>query len=317
MFMPTVFITGATGFIGRALCVKMLENGWNVSGTYRDVSGDKLPAGVKGIKIGTIENYDKAYEDLRLVDAVIHLAGRAHMINDKVIDPLSAYRSINVGGTECLARGAAKAGVKKFIFISSIKVNCESSQLPCTEKDLPMPGDPYGVSKYEAEEVLKTVASETGIKIIILRLPLVYGPGVKANFGNLIKLVASGIPLPLKNIHNRRSLIYIGNLTDAIFTSVVNPKAENETFMVSDCIDLSTPDLIRSIAAVMGRKAFLFPFPTILLKALGQISGKSRVIDRLAGSLFADTQKIRDVLGWRPPFTIEEGIRQTVRSFKS
>lgn len=315
--MRTVFITGATGFIGQALCVKMLEKGWRVAGAFREKSssGD-LPAGVEGVQIEDIENYYDAHKNLEGIDALIHLAGRAHVMNDAAIDPLGIFRKINVVGTERLARAAAKAGVKKFIFVSSIKVNGESSQVPYTEKDVPMPREPYGVSKYEAEQALKSVAAETGIKTVILRPTLVYGPGVKANFESLIKLVARGLPLPLKNIHNRRSFIYLGNLTDAIFASVVHPKADGETFIVSDCMDISTPDLIRLIASAMGKKDALFSLPPILLKALAKIVGKGEEMERLVGSLFVDTRKIRKLLDWKPPFTLEEGIKETVRGIE-
>jgi len=315
--MPTVFITGATGFIGRALCVKMLEKGWTVLGAFRNKSsGGNLPVGVEGIQIENIENYDNAHKDLEGVDTVIHLAGRAHVMNDTAIDRLDVFNKINVVGTERLARTAAMKGVKKFIFLSSIKVNGESSSSPYSEKDAPMPQDPYGVSKYEAEQVLKGVAAKTGLREVILRPPLVYGPGVKANFYSLIKLVASGLPLPLEGIHNCRSFIYIGNLVDAIFTSVIHHKAAGETFMVSDCKDISTPDLIRLIASAMGKRASLFSLSPVLLKASAKIIGKSEEIERLIGSLFVDTGKIRELLGWEPPFTLEEGIEETIRCYR-
>ncbi len=311
--MQTVFITGATGFIGRALCVRMLEKGWRVLGTFREKSFDRtLPAGVDGIQIEDIENCDYVRRELEGVDTLIHLAGRAHVMNDTASDPFGVFRKINVVGTERLARAAARAGVRKFIFVSSIKVNGESSQIPYTEKDVPAPQDPYGVSKYEAEQALQDIAAKTGIKTVILRPPLVYGPGVRANFETLIKLVARTLPLPLKNIYNRRSFIYLGNLTDAIFTSVVNPKADGEIFMVSDCRDISTPDLVRLIASAMGRKAALFSLPPALLRTLARVVGKGEELERLTGSLFVDTGKIMGVLNWKPPFTLEEGIKETV-----
>ncbi len=312
--MPTVFITGATGFVGRALCIKMLENGWRVLGAFRkNGSGGNLPAGVEGVKIEAIEDYDGGYKDLERVDVVIHLAGRAHVMNGAAIDRIDLFRRINVFGTERLARTAAKAGVKRFIFISSVKVNGESSRLPCAEKDVPMPGDPYGVSKYEAEQALKRVSNETGLKIVILRPPLVYGAGVKANFGSLIKLVRAWIPLPLGGINNRRSFIYIGNLVDAIFICAIHPKAEGETFMVSDCKDVSTPELIRLIAYAMGKKVVLFSLPSTLLIALAKVAGKGEIAERLTNSLFVDTSKIKELLGWEPPFTIEKGIEENVK----
>ena len=314
IFMPTVFITGATGFIGRTLCVKMLDSGWRVLGAFRkNFSGGTLPERMKGIQIEAIENYNDADRDFEGVDTVIHLAGRAHVMNDTVIDSLDVFRRINVAGTERLARAAARAGVKKFIFISSIKVNGESSQSPYTEKDMPAPKDPYGISKYEAEQALTSIAAETGLKMVILRPPLVYGPGVKANFKSLIRIVTSGLPLPFKSTHNRRSFIYLGNLTDAIFTSVVHSKAAGETFLVSDGQDVSTPDLIKMIACAMNKKVVLFSLQPSILKALCKIVGKTEELEKLTGSLLVDSSKIRNLLSWKPPFTLEEGIRETVR----
>lgn len=315
--MSTVLITGATGFIGRSLCAKMLGKGWKVKGTFR-VNDDShmLPAGVEGVKVGSIEDFNNVFSGLGRVDAVVHLAGRAHVMSDSSADELELFRKINVSGTDILARAAAKAGVTKFIFISSLKANGEESPLLYTEKDIPAPKDPYGMSKYEAEIALKKISAETGLKIVILRPPLVYGPGVKANFKELIKMVQIGVPLPLKGVHNIRSLIYLENLTDVIFTCMVDPKAIGETFMVSDGRDISTPDLIRMIADAMHKKAIMFSAPKFILRALAKISGKERELRRLTGSLYVSTEKIKRLLGWKPPFTLKEGIENTVRSYK-
>lgn len=315
--MPTVFITGATGFIGRALCVRMLDSGWRVLGAWRkNVSRANLPARVEGVQIETIENYNDDTGALKGVDTIIHLAARAHVMNDGLSSSLDIFRRINVVGTQRLAYAAARAGVKKFIFISSIKVNGESSPVPYTENDLPAPEDAYGISKYEAEQALAVIAAETGLKTVIIRPPLVYGPGVKANFENLIKLAASGLPLPFKSIHNRRSFIYLGNLIDAIFTGVINPKAEGETFLVNDGQDISTPDLIKMLAAALDKKVALFPLHSAILNGLFKIVGKSDELEKLTGSLFVDSSKIRNLLGWKPPFTLKEGIKETIKYYK-
>jgi len=208
---------------------------------------------------------------------------------------------------------AAKAGVKRFIFISSVKVNGEGSQVSYTENDTPAPQDAYGVSKREAEDLLVRIAVETGLQVVILRCPLVYGPGVKANFKNLIKLANSGLPLPFKGINNRRSFLYIGNLVDAINTCITHPLAVGETFLVSDGQDVSTPDLIKMIVSAMNKKAVLFSLHPNILKVLCKIAGKSEELEKLTGSLLVDSSKIRNLLGWRPPFTLEEGIRETVK----
>ncbi len=316
--MPTVFVTGATGFIGRALCAKMLENGWSVRGAFQKKSTvNLLPAGVRGVYLGQIENCSFRDQDFAGVDTVIHLAARVHIMNDPAAEPINVFRKVNVLGTQRLARMATLAGVKRFIFISSVKVNGEGRLLPYTENDFLEPQDAYGISKREAEDSLVSIAAETGFQVVILRLPLVYGPGVKANFKNLIKIAGIGLPLPFKGVNNRRSFIYLGNLVDAIITCVVHPRAAGEVFMVSDGQDVSTPDLIKIISSAIGKRAALFYLSPVFLKALAKIIGKSGEIERLLGSLFIDTGKIRNLLGWKPPFTLEEGIKETVKYYKS
>ena len=316
--MLTVFITGATGFIGHTLCTKMLENGWKVRGTFRKESNiNTLPAGVEGVRIDAIENYNFRDSDFAGVDTVIHLAARVHIINDSAVDSLDAFRKVNVLGTERLARTVAKAGVKKFIFISSVKVNGEGASRPYTENDIPEPQDAYGISKREAEDSLACIAAETGLQTVILRLPLVYGPGVKANFKNLIKISGSRLPLPFKGINNQRSFIYLGNLVDAIITCITHQLATGETFMVSDSQDISTPDLIKIIACAMNKKPVLFSLHPDILKALCKIIGKGEEAEKLTGTLLVDSSKIRNLLGWKPPFTLEGGIKETVKHYKS
>ena len=310
--MATVFITGATGFIGRAMCAKMLENGWRVKGAFRDESINALPPGVEGVHLDLTEFSDFREQDFFGVEAVIHLAARTHIINETSAHDLSAFRKVNVLGTERLVRIAVKSGVRKFIFISSVKVNGEGSDFAYSEENAPAPEDPYGISKREAEDLLVRLAAETGLETVVLRPPLVYGLGVRANFNDLIKLAGSGLPLPFKGIKNQRSFIYLGNLVDAIFTSVNHPKSRGETFMVSDGFDLSTSDLVKRIGAAMGKKPVLFSLHPGVLKALCKITGKAEEVDKLTRSLFVDIGKIRDRLGWKPPFSLEEGIRETV-----
>lgn len=310
----TALVTGATGFIGQALCGKMLQSGWQVKAAFRKTSlVSNLPKGAERVFLGPLEEGVFNERDFAGIDTVIHLAGRAHVMNDSSVDQLEVFRKVNVSGTERLARIAAKAGVNKFIFISSVKVNGERCDLPYSEKDIPHPQDAYGISKREAEEALVCIAAQTGLKTVILRPPLVYGPGVKANFRNLVTLINSGIPLPFASINNRLSLIYLDNLIDAILTVAVDPSAIGETFMVSDGQDVSTPDLIGKIACAMKKKVILFSLRPGILKALCKIIGKAEELEKLTGSLFVDSSKIRNLLGWKPPFTLEEGIRETVK----
>ncbi|MDD5120690.1 MAG: NAD-dependent epimerase/dehydratase family protein [Candidatus Omnitrophica bacterium] len=315
--MNKVFVTGANGFIGSALCVKMLENGYRLKAAFRGkVNPFGLLAGIEAVCMESIETCDKYYQDLEGVDTVIHLAACAHM--DKGISgtSLEDFRKVNVLGTERLARMAIKAKVKRFIFISSVKVHGEGGLRSYTEKDALMPEDAYGISKMEAEAVLVSLASGTGLQTVILRPPLVYGPGVKANFKSLIKIASSGMPLPFKGINNRRSFIYLDNLVDAIITCVEHPLAAGEVFMVSDGEDISTPFLMEMIATAMNKKRVLFSLHPVLLRVLCNIAGKGRDMGKLAGSLVVDSSKIRNRLGWKPPFTVKEGIKETVKYYK-
>ncbi len=232
-------------------------------------------------------------------------------------DPLAAYRQVNVEGTECLARQAAAKGVQRLVFLSSVKVLGEETDVPYSEQNLPGPQDPYGVSKLEAENILQQIAEETGLEVVIIRPPLVYGPGVKANFRKLLGMIQRGLPLPFAGINNRRSLIYLGNLIDVIITCATHPKAAGNTFMVSDGEDISTPELIRRIAHALGVSARLFPVPLSLMRLAGKLVGRSAAVNRLTGSLTVDSSKIRRELGWEPPFTMEEGLRETAEWFKS
>jgi nucleoside-diphosphate-sugar epimerase len=233
-------------------------------------------------------------------------------MRDSAADPLEEFRKVNVLWTAALAEAAAISGVKRFIFLSSIKVHGERSPHPFTEQDTPAPLDPYSISKLEAEEKLKEVGAATGMEIVVLRPPLVYGEGVRANFLSLLRLVEKGFPLPLSSIDNQRSMIYRENLVDALCLCLDHPDAANQTFLVSDGIDFSTPELIRMIATQMRKGSHLFPFPQKILRSLLVAAGRENVYERLCGDLAADTSKIQSVLGWSPPFSREQGIRNTV-----
>ena len=312
--MNSVLITGAGGFIGRALCAKILAKGWQVRGTLRSESdANRLPDGVETVPIRSIDSDTKWDDALAGIDTVVHLAARVHVMDDVSSDQLAEYRKVNVEGTKCLAVEAANAGIKRFIYISSIKVNGEGRAAAYTEDDEVSPQDDYGVSKWEAEQELHKIADKTDLETVILRPPLVYGPGVKANFLRLVKLIKIGIPIPFGCIINRRSLIYIGNLIDTIITCMTNSNAAGKTYLVSDGEDVSTPELIRRIGVASERRTLLLPVPVWIIKIAGKIVGKSNEVERLVGSLTVDISKICKELEWEPPYTIEHGLRETAK----
>lgn len=254
------------------------------------------------------------------VDQIVHLAARVHVMNDKSSDPLTEFRRVNVDGTANLARQAAAAGVRRFVYLSSIKVNGEFTQegRPFTADDVPAPEDPYGVSKHEAEKLLRQIATETGMEVVIIRPPLGYGPGVKANFESMMRWLARGVPLPLAAVtHNRRSLVALNNLVDLIMTCLSHPAAANQTFLVSDGEDLSTADLLRRMGAALGHPARLFYMPPSVLKLGAQVVNKPGIYQRLCGSLQLDITKTRRLLGWTPPVSVDEGIRCTAEGFRA
>ncbi|PKL52489.1 MAG: NAD-dependent dehydratase [Nitrospira bacterium HGW-Nitrospira-1] len=317
--MRSALITGVTGFAGNALARKMAASGWQVRGTIRSVKqAATLSDGIEVVQIKSIGAGIDWSDALAGVDTVVHLAARVHVMKDTATDPLTAFREVNVAGTERLARMAAKTGVKRFIFLSTVKVNGEiTGDVPFSESDIPNPEGYYAISKWEAELILHRIAQKTRLQVVILRLPLVYGTGVKANFLRLLDMVNKNIPSPLSMVNNRRSFIYIGNLVDAIIRCIEHPNAANQTYLVSDGQDVSTPELIRMISCAMGKKARLFPCPLSLLKMIGKIIGKSAEIERLTGSLQIDSAKIRRELSWTPPFTMEQGLKMTADWFIS
>lgn len=306
-----ILVTGATGFLGRALMLALTQRRMSAVGTVR--LSAPTEADRQNIEcIGELNATTDWSSVLAGVQVVIHTAARAHIMNDEVLDPLTEYRRINVQGTLALARQAAEAGVKRFIFISSIKVNGESTSLgsPYRADDAPAPQDFYGISKLEAERGLMQLATETGMEIVIIRPPLVYGPGVKGNFASMMQLVEKGMPLPLGAVHNMRSLVGIDNLVDLIIRCIEHPAATNQVFLAGDGEDTSTTELLRGVGKAMGRPARLIPVPAGMLQFGATLLGKKVMAQRLLGSLQVDIGKTCELLGWKPPYTVEEGLRR-------
>ena len=316
--MHRILVTGAAGFVGRALCRELMARGEIVRAAVRKEKSERhLPVECEVAVVGEIGAATDWSTAVGSVDVVIHLAARVHVMRETAGDALAAFREVNVAGTERLARVAAINGIKRLVYVSSIKVNGESTDGdPFTEEDAPFPQDPYGISKFEAELALHRVAHETGLEIVIVRPPLVYGPGVGGNFWRLLKLVERGIPLPLASAENRRSMIYLGNIVDALIVCTSHPDAAGKTFLVSDGEDISTSQLIRKLARQMGKPSYLWPFPPTLLRLLGRFVGKFDEVDRLVGSLVIDSSKIRRELGWTSPFSMEQGLAETVGWFQ-
>lgn len=311
-----VLITGGNGFIGKALCQSLLHDGYSVRTAVRSKSNSSCSQENSfTIQVGEIDSKTDWTDALQGIDTVIHLAARVHVMQDISNDPLSAFRCVNVDGTARLAQQAVSAGVKRLIYMSSVKVNGEESPNAYTEKDRPSPRDAYAISKWEAEQILRQIAAKTGLEVVTIRPPLVYGPEVRANFLQLIRIVNRGIPLPLAGVNNRRSLIYIENLVDAIVACVSRPEAAGQTYMVSDGTDVSTPELIRRIASSLGKTARLLPCPKNMMRLASKLIGKSAAVERLLGSLTVDPSKIRHQLGWKAPYTIDQGLRKTAEWF--
>ena len=321
-----MLVTGANGFVGNALVAASQQNAHSVRRALRNKGEEEGDA----VAVGDINGHTDWAEALRDIDVVIHLAARVHVMHESAADPLAAFREVNVQGTENLARQAAAGGVKRLVYVSSIKVNGESTLSPgpspvngggvqniFTELDIPAPQDPYGISKWEAEQALHRVAAETGLEIVIVRPPLVYGAGVKGNFAQMLKVLDRGIPLPFASVHNRRSLIHGGNLADALIACATHPAAAGQTYLVSDGDDVSTPELLRRLGAELGRPARLFPCSPALLRFAGRLTGKSAQIERLLGSLQVDSARIRRELDWHPPYTLQQGLQGTAEWYRA
>ena len=312
---PQLLITGVTGFVGKAVCEQAARHGFAVKGALR-IRGEMLSC-IEPFVVGEINVATDWGSALRDVNAVIHLAARVHVMHDTAADPLTAFRAVNVEGTLNLARQAAAAGVRRFVFVSSIKVNGESTRpgQPFTAGDVPAPLDAYGVSKMEAEQGLRELSAQTGMKVVIIRSPLVYGPGVKANFAAMMRWLNRGVPSPLGAIHNQRSLVALDNLVDLIVTCLTHPAAANQTFLVSDGEDVSTTELLRRMGRAMGCSARLIPVPASWLKLAATLVGKQDMAQRLCSSLQVDIAKTRDLLGWRPPLSLDQGLKKAAEGY--
>ncbi|MEK9141282.1 MAG: NAD-dependent epimerase/dehydratase family protein [Nitrospirota bacterium] len=317
-----ILVTGANGFVGSALCRLLQDSGCPVRGAVRETarcsSHDRSTHdGIEWVVLHDQSGEEETRQKLRGVEVIVHLAARVHVMTDTSADPLHAFRKVNVAWTERLARAATAEGVRRFVYMSSIKVNGEQSMVPFTERDSPNPQDPYGLSKWEAEQALATVSSQTGLETVVIRSPLVYGPGVGGNFLQLLHVLGKGIPLPLAGVENRRSLVYRENLVDALSRCVHDKVATGQTYLVSDGEDLSTPELIRRLGKALGVSVRLWPLPFSILGGIGQLIGKQLVVDRLLTSLPVDSSKIRKELDWHPPFSVDQGLDATVTWFRA
>ena len=310
-----ILITGATGFIGTQLSETLANSGHQVRATARSVAPNSSTT--REIVTCDLESADNLDHLTTGCDAIVHLAGRAHVMADDPATSESLYRSANVDVTKKLAQSASRTGVKRIILMSSVKVNGESTTIdsPFTSQNTPNPQDPYGRSKTQAEQALWEVSSTSGLEGVVIRPPLVYGPGVRANFASLIGIVNRGIPLPLGSIQNKRSFVSIDNLINCIATALQSSNASGQTFLVSDGNDLSTPELIRSIASALHKSPMLIPFPPALLKLATTTAGKRSAYDRLCGSLTVDIALTKQNLSWTPPFTVQDSLQRTVDAF--
>lgn len=310
-----ILLTGATGFVGSALLadLKRLPDFQVVSAVRSTVS----PLCDDVVVVGNIDGSTNYSSTLNGVNVVVHAAARAHVVRDEAVDPLTEFCKVNVDGTLNLATQAVAAGVKRFIFISSIGVHGLNSSRPFKEADSEAPHDAYAISKYEAEQGLRKLATETGLQVVIIRPPLVYGGAAPGNFKSLINLASKSVPLPFGSVNNKRSMVYVGNLVDLIVRCILHPSAANETFLVSDGEDVSLRSLLTMMRSAMGRSACLVPVPVELFKLAGALTGKRGVVDRLVGDLQVDSSKARSLLGWVPPYTVEQGIAATVADFMS
>ena len=309
-----VLVTGANGFVGRAVCSHLSSIGTDVVAAVRRESA-KVPPDVSRVLVDQARGDSMWDAALAEASGVVHLAARVHVMKEVAANPLEEFRRVNVEGTVRLARRAAGAGIRRFVFVSSLKVNGEERDSPYTPEDQPAPEDAYAQSKWEAEQELRAVERQTGMEVAIVRPPLVYGPGVGANFLKLMETVRKGTPLPFASIRNRRSLVFVGNLADALAACLTRPAAAGQTFLVSDGHDVSTPELIRMVGEAMQAPVRLLPLPPACLRLAGRLAGRQQEIARLTGSLTVDTRAIRQQLEWDPPFSLHDGLAVTAADY--
>jgi nucleoside-diphosphate-sugar epimerase len=312
--VTTICVTGASGLVGAALCDGLHARGFVVRGVVRLSYSAVSASGIEQTAVGNLDAATDWSSALASVDCVIHCAARAHVMHETEADALAAYRAVNTAGTRRLAEQAAAAGVRRFVFLSSIGVNGVVTQRShrFARNDEPNPVGDYAISKWEAEQALWQISKQTGPEVVVVRPPLVYGPGVKGNFLRLLHLIDKGLPLPLGAIKNLRSFVGLDNLVDLLIRCVDHPAAAGQTFLVSDGQDISTPDLIRTLARLMNKPARLWPVPVPLLRAAGSLTGKRKEVDRLVGSLRVDSKHTQDILGWSPPVSLEAGLQKMV-----
>ena len=313
--MKKILVTGASGFVGQALCSTLVAHGHVVRAAVRSVGSMPSADGLDVVVVGEVGAQTDWSAVLAGVDCVIHCAARAHVMHETEADALAAYRAVNVAGTQRLAERAAASGVRRLVFLSSIGVLGihTNGRGPFFVSDAPKPVEDYAISKWEAEQALWAVSAQTGLEMVVVRPPLVYGPWVKGNLLRLLRWVARGVPLPLGAVHNQRSLVGLSNLVDLLLHCTEHPTAAGQTFLASDGQDLSTPQLIQLMAEGMNRPARLLPMPVALLQAGGSLLGKRGEIDRLVGSLQVDSAYTQAQLGWTPPVSVADGVREMAR----
>jgi nucleoside-diphosphate-sugar epimerase len=301
-----VLVTGASGFVGRSLCNRLYMKQHTV------IAAVRCPGSFPSERVIPDLTDERAWrQHLPGIQTVVHLAARVHVMKEREDEASVLYRTVNTTGTMTLARAAARCGVRRLVFVSTIKVNGESSARPFRPSDLPFPSDPYARSKWEAEQALHDIARETGLEVVVLRPPLIYGPGVGANFRRLMHAIDRGWPLPLGGVHNLRSLLYVDNLCDAIASVLEAPAAVGKTYLPADGEDISTPELIVRLADAMGKPPKLISVRPGLLHLLGRLTGRAKQVDRLLGSLRSDSRSMSRDLNWTPPWSMEEGLKQT------
>ncbi|TRW92007.1 UDP-glucose 4-epimerase family protein [Candidatus Methylobacter oryzae] len=317
-YSHSILITGANGFVGKPLCEELLRQGQVVRASMRLGRRDNVPVGnIETVSIDVLDGATDWTEALAGINVVVHLAARVHVVKDNSLDLLDELRKVNVEGAWNLALQAAEAGVRRFIFISSIKVNGEGTLpgRPYTAEDRPAPVDPYGISKFEAEDALLRLAYETGMEVVIIRPPLVYGPGVKANFHSMMHWLLKGIPLPLGAIHNKRSFVALDNLVDLIITCIDHPAAANQTFLAGDGEDMSTTELLLRLGKALDMPVKLVPVPIWMLRAGAALLGRQYMSQRLCNSLQVDISKTCELLGWHPPVSVDDALKKTAADF--